>query len=174
THPLRIDWLPVEGDKGSIGMTLCPGKYQPVSWTGGWDRQLGLDVESLKDSGTRKLVSLVTNEDMELLRVTQLPTIVQASGIEWTHLPLTDGSAPSARWMRRAAQVFTELQTSIPEGERVVVHCMGGLSRAGTFVALYLNLRGYTMAEAIEKVRTERDVRCINPEQEAFLFGLEQ
>ena len=73
THPLRIDWLPVEGDEGRIGMTLCPGKKQPVSWTGGWDRQLDLDIESLKESGTTRIVSLVTDEDMELLQVTQLP-----------------------------------------------------------------------------------------------------
>jgi protein-tyrosine phosphatase len=174
THPLRIDWLPVEGDKGCIGMTLCPGKKQPVSWTGGWDRQLDLDIESLKESGTTRIVSLVTDEDMELLQVTQLPTSVQASGIEWTHLPLPDTTVPTRKWLLRSIKVFTELQTSIPEGERVVVHCMGGLSRAGTFVAIYLYLRGYTMAQAIEKVRAERSPRCINKRQEEFLFELEE
>ena len=173
THPLRIDWLPVEGDVGRIGMTLCPGKYQPISWTGGWDRQLDLDFEALKENGTSKLISLVTLEDMELLRVTELPEYVEASGIEWIHLPLPDTSVPTWKWLRRSVPVFTELQTSIVEGEHVVVHCMGGLSRAGTFVAIYLYLRGYTMAEAIQKVRTERDTRCINAKQEAFLLELE-
>ena len=38
THPLYINWIPVEGDKGKIGITLCPGKYQPVSSTGAWNR----------------------------------------------------------------------------------------------------------------------------------------
>ena len=173
THPLRIDWLPVEGDKGCIGMTLCPGEKQPVSWTGGWDRQLDLDIESLKESGTTRIVSLVTDEDMELLQVTQLPESVQASGIEWTHLPLPDTTVPTRKWLLRSIKVFTELQTSIPEGERVVVHCMGGLSRAGTFVAIYLYLRGYSMTEAIRRVRAERSPRCINTKQEAFLFDLE-
>ena len=173
THPLRIDWLPVEGDEGRIGMTLCPGKYQPISWTGGWDRQLDLDFEALKENGTMKLISLVTQEDMELLRVSQLPEVVEASGIEWVHLPLPDCSVPTRKWLRRSVPVFTELQTSISEGERVVVHCMGGLSRAGTFVAVYLYLRGYSMTEAIRRVRTERDARCINAKQEAFLFDLE-
>jgi len=173
THPLRIDWLPVEGDEGRIGMTLCPGKYQPISWTGGWDRQLDLDFEALKENGTLKLISLVTPEDMELLRVTELPEYAEASGIEWIHLPLPDTSVPTRKWLRRSVPVFTELQTSIAEGERVVVHCMGGLSRAGTFVAIYLYLRGYSMIEAIRKVRTERDARCINAKQEAFLFDLE-
>lgn len=173
THPLRIDWLPVEGDEGRIGMTLCPGKYQPISWTGGWDRQLDLDFEALKENGTSKLISLVTHEDMELLRVSRLPEVVEASGIEWVHLPLPDCSVPTRKWLWRSVPVFTELQTSISEGERVVVHCMGGLSRAGTFVAIYLYLRGYSMNEAIRRVRTERDARCINAKQEAFLIDLE-
>ncbi len=174
THPLRIEWLPVEGDKGCIGMTLCPGKMQPVSWTGGWDRQLDLDIESLKESVTTRILSLVTDDDMELLQVTQLPERVQASGIEWTHRPLPDTTVPTGKWLLRSIKVFTELQTSIPEGERVVVHCMGGLSRAGTFVAIYFYLRGFTMVEAIAKVRLERDARCINTRQEKFLLQFEE
>ena len=174
THPLRIDWLPVEGDKGCIGMTLCPGKYQPVAQTGSWDRQLDLDIEVLKENSTSTLISLVTQEDMELLRVTQLPEGLEASGIEWIHLPLPDMSIPTRKWLRRSVDIFTKLQTSITKGERVVVHCMGGLSRAGTFVSIYLHLRGYTMAAAIEKVRTERSAHCINEEQEKFLFELEE
>ena len=174
THPLRIDWLPVEGDEGCIGMTLCPGKYQPVAQTGSWNRQLDLDIEVIKENSTSTLISLVTEEDMEILRVTQLPEYLEASGIEWIHLPLPDMSVPTWKWLRRSIEVFTQLQTSIPGGERVVVHCMGGLSRAGTFVSIYLYLRGYTMAAAIEKVRTERSAQCINEEQEKFLFELEE
>jgi protein-tyrosine phosphatase len=51
---------------------------------------------------------------------------------------------------------------------------MGGLSRAGTFISIYLWLRGSSMADAIERVRTERDSRAINLEQEDFLHRLEQ
>jgi protein-tyrosine phosphatase len=51
---------------------------------------------------------------------------------------------------------------------------MGGLSRAGTFVSIYLWLRGSSMADAIARVRTERDSRAINHWQEDFLTRLEQ
>ena len=94
THPLRVDWLHVEGDKGCIGMTLCPGKYQPVAQTGSWNRQLIPDVESLVQYNTDLLVSLITNEDMEILRVTDLPKVVAQKGLDWAHLPFADTTAP--------------------------------------------------------------------------------
>ena len=174
THPLRVDWLPLEGDKGCIGMTLCPGKYQPVAQTGSWDRQLALDVETLVEYNTDLLVSLITDEDMEVLRVTDLPHVVNANGIDWAHLPFADSTAPTTEWLDQAEPVFNRILTSITEGERVVVHCMGGLSRAGTFVAIYLNRRGLTMEEAIAKVRLERSPACINVQQEEFLFKVER
>ena len=174
THPLKVNWIHIEGDKGRIGITLCPGKYQPVSWTGGWDRQLSIDVATLLELKTDRLISLITDEDMELLRVTELPQAITEQGMAWDHLPLEDTTVPSRAWLEAAKPVFRSLLTSIPEGETVVVHCMGGLSRAGTFVSIYLCLRGSSMADAIERVRAERDPRAINPRQVEFLERLEK
>jgi ADP-ribosyl-[dinitrogen reductase] hydrolase len=145
-----------------------------MSWTGGWDRQLSIDVAALLELKTDRVVSLITDEDMELLRVTELPQHIAEQGMAWDHLPLEDTTVPTREWLEASKPVFRSLLTSISEGENVVVHCMGGLSRAGTFVSIYLWLRGSSMGDAIERVRTERDSRAINPEQEAFLQLLEQ
>ena len=80
--------------------------------------------------------------------------------------------APTDAWMDRGTPVLQHIIASIPEGEVVVVHCMGGLSRAGTFASMYLWLRGMDMAEAIQRVREERSPHAINPRQRAFLFQL--
>ena len=145
-----------------------------MSWTGGWDRQLSIDVTTLVELKTDRVVSLITDEDMELLRVTELPQEITEQGMVWDHLPLEDTTVPTREWLEAAKPVFRSLLTSIPEGEAVVVHCMGGLSRAGTFVSIYLWLRGSSMADAIERVRTERDPRAINHLQKEFLELLEQ
>ena len=173
SHPLYINWLPTEGDEGKIGMTLCPGKYQPRSWTGSWDRDLDLDLDALRNAGVERLISLVTNEDMEVLRVLELPHKVGDYGLEWNHLPLEDTTVPDEVWLSKAEPVFAHLLKSIPEGECVVVHCMGGLSRAGVFVAMFFWLRGMAMRDAIAHVRANRSPRCINQRQEAFLLILE-
>jgi ADP-ribosyl-[dinitrogen reductase] hydrolase len=172
THPLYVSWLPLEADQGRLGITLCPGKYQPVSSTGGWDRQLDLDLQALVDMGVHRLISLITEEDMVMLRVENLGEEAQRFGLAWNHLPLPDTTAPTDAWMERGIPVLQQLIDSIQGGEVVVVHCMGGLSRAGTFASMYLWLRGLDMEEAIQRVREERSPHAINPRQRAFLFQL--
>jgi hypothetical protein len=63
-----------------MGMTLCPGKYQPVASTGSWDRQLDVDLDDLVGMGTQRLVSLVTDDDMRVLRVETLGTDTPKQG----------------------------------------------------------------------------------------------
>ena len=172
THPLYVSWLPLEGDQGQLGMTLCPGKYQPVSSTGSWDRQLDVDLQALVDMGVNRLISLITEEDMTMLRVESLGEDAQRLGLAWDHLPLPDTTVPTDSWMERGIPVLEDLLTSIPDGEVAVVHCMGGLSRAGTFASIYLWLRGSEMREAIQRIRDERSPHAINHRQVEFLLSL--
>ena len=170
THPLYVTWMTLDGDEGKIGMTLCPGKYQPVASTGSWDRQLDVDLDDLITMGTQRLVSLVTDNDMQMLRVETLGTDAQNRGMAWNHLPIPDTTVPTSSWLEAALPVLQELVLSVPAGEVAVVHCMGGLSRAGTFMALYLWMRGLSMANAIAHVRANRSPNCINFRQQRFLF----
>lgn len=172
THPLYVSWVELEGDEGALGLTLCPGKYQPVASTGSWDRQLDIDVQALVDMGVSHLVSLITKEDMQMLRVTDLPGEVVHHGLAWDHLPLPDTTAPTQSWMEQATPVLNDIIASIPEGAKVVVHCMGGLSRAGTFASLYLWMRGMNMRDAIKTVREVRGPHAMNSRQVAFLMRM--
>ena len=172
THPLYVSWIELEGDEGALGLTLCPGKYQPVASTGSWDRQLDVDVQALVDMGVSHVISLITDDDMRVLRVEDLPQELQNNGLAWDHLPFADTTAPTDAWMDLASPVLQKILTTVPEGAKVVVHCMGGLSRAGTFASLYLWLRGMTMREAIDAVREIRSPHCMNPRQVAFLMDL--
>jgi len=172
THPLYVSWVELEGDEGALGLTLCPGKYQPVASTGSWDRQLDIDVQALVDMGVSHLVSLITKEDMQMLRVTDLPGEVAHHGLAWDHLPLPDTTAPTQSWMEQATPVLNDIIASIPEGAKVVVHCMGGLSRAGTFASLYLWMRGMDMRDAIKTVREVRGPHAMNSRQVAFLMRM--
>ena len=71
--------------------------------------------------------------------------------------------------MEQALPVFETLMQTIPAGEKAVVHCMGGLSRAGTFASLFLWMRGMEMSDAIATIREKRSPHAINWRQEQFL-----
>ena len=92
--------------------------------------------------------------------------------MDWVHLPFADTTAPDEDWMIQFEQTKGQLQDSIKEGGKVVVHCKGGLGRAGTFAALLLLCLGLPASMATSMVRKTTRVDCINPSQEEFLLSL--
>ena len=48
SHPLQIDALGPVG-RGQLGLTFCPGKYDPRAQTGAWDRDLDTDLRAVLD-----------------------------------------------------------------------------------------------------------------------------
>jgi len=169
SHPLQIDWITSDLFTGRIGITLCPGKYQPISWSGGWNRDLEADISAIEDSGATTVVSLVEDTEMERLRVQGLGKAIIERSLNWIHLPFKDTTAPDEYWVQDFDLVAPSIIASIMKGESIVVHCKGGLSRAGTVVALLLQELGIKMPTAVKMIREVRSVDCINQEQEEFL-----
>jgi hypothetical protein len=62
SHPLRVDNLAVGGLSGVIGLTFCPGKKQRGALSGDWDRDLAADLEAIKSSGAKALVTLMAGQ----------------------------------------------------------------------------------------------------------------
>jgi protein-tyrosine phosphatase len=140
THPLRVDWVSLVG-QGRIGMTFCPGKIQPVAWTGRWRRDLGADLLVLRRWGCRVLLSLLEEPEYLELGVPNLGAEARRQGIEWYPLPITDGCAPDQRFAQAWPQVWPRVRDLLGEGGDLVVHCKGGLGRTGTLAAcLLINL----------------------------------
>ena len=171
THPIRIDWITHQSFPGKIGMTICPGKYQPVSQTGGWNRDLETDVSRIALQEVATVISLVEPEEMEMLHVPSLGECIESNGMKWIHLPIQDTTAPNEEWLNQFTVSLPAIMEVIEEGEKVVVHCKGGLSRAGTTVALILYNFGIDMIDAISLIRRIRSKACINPIQYRFLMA---
>jgi len=169
SHPIAIAWINHDLFDGEIGITLCPGKYQPVSWSGGWNRDLDADILAIRGSGATTVVSLVESREMEFLRVPGLGNTVISQGMEWVHLPFADTTAPTKEWLSNFHLCKDGLIQSIIDGKRIVIHCKGGLGRAGTVTAILLNELGLDMSDAISLIRKTRSNDCINPTQEEFL-----
>jgi protein-tyrosine phosphatase len=68
-----------------------------------------------------------------------------------------------------AERLVARLSSSLERGECVVVHCWGGLGRAGTIAACCLVARGVEPRRAISIVRSARPGAVQSIEQEEFV-----
>ena len=173
SHPLRIDAIPVGEQGGLIGMTLCPGKYQHNAISGDWNRSLELDVAALRQWGASLVISLIEDAEFSELRVEKLPDMLREANVEWMHMPIVDYAAPNLEFDLRWETLGPQLQARLNQGERILVHCKGGLGRAGTIAAKLLIERGISVDEAMQLVRKARSPEAIQTtEQEQYLHRL--
>lgn len=156
SHPLRIDVLPAGVAGGQIGITFCPGKKGSSNSGYEWDRDLSLDVDQIAAWNAAAVVTLIEDFEFKMLGVPELGPMILARGIEWHHLPIVDVSVPNARFEAQWRNSGARLLQLLRLGQRVVVHCRGGLGRAGTVSARLLVELGVPPAEAIEQVRRSR------------------
>ena len=177
SHKLQITWIPIWFDKdtaGHIGMTFCPGKVQPWSMTGGWDRDIDLDIRELKKANVGHVISLITKDEMDELKVKNLGKKLQSNRIDWYHAPTPDEEVPNHMWFITSLSIIKQVMPNLYTGKRVVVHCKGGISRAGIFTCIVVWLiSGFDMTSVISMVREKRDHRGINKSQEQYLLDYE-
>ena len=156
SHPLQIATVPVSSTGGKIGVTFCPGKRDLHAMTGAWDRDLDLDLDAIRAWGAQALLTLVEPQELLELAVPSLGEGVVRRGMSWHHLPITDVSIPTAAFEQAWATHGAALRQILLEGGGVVVHCRGGLGRAGTIGARLLVEMGMAPAEAIAAIRAVR------------------
>jgi len=166
--PLRVAEVRSPGAAGAIGLTLCPGKKDEDD---GWDRDLDIDVRAIRDWGAEVVVSLIETWEFEFLEVMDIPSAVKRHGMRWVHLPIVDVSVPKRRFETRWVAAGADLREIIRRGGRVLVHCRGGLGRAGTIAARLLVELGAKPDEAIRAVRHVRPGAIQTPEQERYVLA---
>ncbi len=172
THPLTIASLEPGTMPGRIGITFCPGKKQSDAITGAWDRDLRTDLERIREWGAKHVVTLIEPWEIEALEVQELPSACAALGLAWHHAPIQDGSVPDEQWEAQWSAIEPALLASLDQGHGVVLHCKGGLGRAGS-IACRLAIAAGDSASAevlIERVRSVRPGAVETRAQERAVF----
>lgn len=144
THPT---WeLPVES--GALILTPCPGTK---------DLSLLESLQQLKAQGAVAVVTAINEEEMASKGVEQLGELVQELGMKWFHIVIEDDEAPDATFMAKWQASQSELHQAIANGDKVVMHCMGGSGRTGLLSAHLLLERGWELQDII------RDIQALRP-----------
>jgi ADP-ribosyl-[dinitrogen reductase] hydrolase len=171
THPLQIAFVRPTPTSGRIGITFCPGKRQRDAATGAWDRQLDVDLDAISDWGAVAVVSLTEAHELQALGVAGLGAEVRARHMDWLHLPIVDVSVPDAGFERRWGDAGEGLRARLRAGFDIVVHCKGGLGRAGLTAARLMVELGVPAAEAVATVRQVRPGAIETQAQLAFVLA---
>lgn len=172
THPLRIDEVRAGDTGGRIGITFCPGKCGASLAGSRWERDLGIDLDAIALWCPDAIVTLIEEHEFKMLGVTQLGEQVRARDIEWHHLPIKDVSPPDSRFESGWLASGPTLLDFLRNGGRVLVHCRGGLGRAGTVAARLLVELDVPATEAVARVRLARPGAIETPQQLAYVLNL--
>jgi ADP-ribosyl-[dinitrogen reductase] hydrolase len=171
SHPLAIAELDLGPGMGRIGLTFCPGKKDGHAMSGAWNRDLGLDLDTIAAWGAAAVVTLVEAPELEFLKVPDLGAEVARRHMDWLHLPIPDVTAPGPAFERLWAEAGPGLRARLRDGFDVLVHCRGGLGRAGTIAARLAVELGLEPTEAIRRVRSVRSGAIETAAQERHVLG---
>lgn len=155
--------------EGVIGVTFCPGKQGPSVFGRPWARDIDMDVDVIKRWGCTLAITLIEEPEFAELGVRDLGTAFRARSIDWHHLPIQDLKAPTARFLEQWSQTGSKARDCLRAGEKVLVHCRGGLGRAGTAACMLLMDLGEASEVAISRVRAARPGAVETAIQEHFL-----
>ena len=156
THPLHIAEVRPSPAHGRIGITFCPGKHDRMSHTGIWERDLAIDLDAVKAWGAKLVLTLVEPFELQALKVPSLGSEIQHRGLDWRHLPIADFSVPDSHFEEQWLTHGRDIRDLLCGGSDIVVHCKGGLGRAGMIAARLLVELGMPPDDAIRKVRAAR------------------
>jgi ADP-ribosyl-[dinitrogen reductase] hydrolase len=168
SHPIRFDAVPASA--GQIGMIFCPGKKQQGAISGNWSRDLVIDLEAIHNWGATVVVSLLERFEMAELGVPELGAYVSQHNMVWMHLPIVDMSVPDSGFESTWRIAGLVLRERLRRGEKILLHCVGGLGRTGTIAARLLCELGSPPKDAIHTVRLARRGAIQSGAQEAYIY----
>ena len=153
--PLRIAEVPMPVS-GSLGISHCPGRNRIDSAGCQWKRNLRDDLRDLMAWGASAVLTLVEDCEFARLGVPEFATEIRRTGLVWYHMAIPDMSTPGTAfeqaWSRDGARIIGSLRA----GQRLLVHCAGGLGRSGMVAAKLLTALGAPADHAIAAVRRAR------------------
>lgn len=169
SSPLRIAEVRFGDGEGRLGLTICPGKQDRHR---GWARDLDEDLRLIRHWGATTIVSLIEPHEFDVLQVSALGHRTVEMGMHWVPLPIRDVDVPDARFEVSWQTQGPPLHHRLEAGERVLIHCRGGLGRTGLVAARILVERGCPARDAIHRVRAVRPRAIETRDQETYVLSL--
>jgi protein-tyrosine phosphatase len=164
----------IEETGGKLALCQCPGKILQKGRDGKpRNRNIKQDLEDFKAQGVSMVVCLLNDYELRTIgvKIDVYKAILKKLDVEFIQYPILEMAAPAS--VREVEEsVLNPISAALFQGREVLVHCRGGIGRAGTIAScLLLKLRlSPTPESAISLVRRKRDPRCVESrKQEDFI-----
>ncbi|MGA2536153.1 MAG: hypothetical protein ABSF53_09070 [Terracidiphilus sp.] len=135
-----------------LAVVLCPRGGAQLHW----------EMKYLQRSGVRTLVSLLSDDQVEMLELQEEEMLARRVGMQFLRHPIRDHQLPSDPEAFRS--FVGGLARLVREGEPVGIHCWGSIGRAPVTAACTLIHLGWNPATALAAVEAARG--CPVPDTE--------
>jgi protein-tyrosine phosphatase len=159
---------------GSLILSQCPGKNMSKGRDGKvHSRDIRTDLLNFKDQGISMIICLLNDYELRSIgvQVDLYKNSCKQLDLLMIQFPVIEMAAPSSVESVELA-VLSPVTQALTDGRKVLVHCRGGIGRAGT-IACCLLLKLHlcpSPKQAISLVRSKRDPRCVESrKQEDFI-----
>ncbi|KAF5386052.1 hypothetical protein D9615_002426 [Tricholomella constricta] len=128
---------------GNLFLSSCPGKkvrlQGPVKGRSGVCRDLDTDLRRMKDLGVGCIICCLDDSELEFLGApwVEYEALARANGIDVLRVPTPEGLAPLSPTCLDA-DLTKVINTYTLHGVPVLVHCRGGVGRAGVIACCWL------------------------------------
>ncbi|KAI8845272.1 protein-tyrosine phosphatase-like protein [Chytriomyces cf. hyalinus JEL632] len=179
---IRGDSVGGTGAYGNVGLSSCPGKKVrldtgPVNGRAAINRDLDSDFARLASLNIKCVVCCLNDAELSYLGA-PIPKYIAAAEkfrIAVVRIPIIEGSCPER--LEDVVDVIDAIDAQLRQGVNVLIHCRGGVGRAGLIACcLLLKKKFVANAErAIQFVRIRRSLKAIETmRQEDFITAYEQ
>ncbi|KAF8160989.1 protein-tyrosine phosphatase-like protein [Crassisporium funariophilum] len=128
---------------GNLFLSSCPGKKLrldgPVKGRSGVRRDLQTDMKRMKDMGTGCIICCLDDSELEFLGApwTEYESCANINGMDVLRLPIPEGLAPLTT-THLDAHLVDLINRYTLRGIPILVHCRGGVGRAGVVACCWL------------------------------------
>ncbi|KAJ3106187.1 hypothetical protein HK100_003764, partial [Physocladia obscura] len=164
---------PVGTCYGNVGLSSCPGKKVrldtgPVNGRAAINRDLDADFARLASLG----IHCLNDAEMAYLGAPYVKYEISAKkhGMQVLRIPIIEGSCPDK--LEDVSEIVDAMDVWLRKGVNVLVHCRGGVGRAGLIACCLLLRKRFVenAARAIQFVRIRRSLKAIETlRQEDFI-----
>lgn len=158
SHPLYVTVIDTSRP-GHVALTFAPGKHDEGNYSGAtWARDLRKDLDRLvSEYRTGLLVVLLEDHELAMLAIPDLVTEARKR-MSVVRLPIPDGGLP--RDAVAVRELVVAIERAASEGKNVVIHCRGGLGRAGLIGGCYLTHIGVPDDEVFARLQRRHPTNC--------------